>query len=896
MSTYYVDSSATGSNNGTSWANAWTSFPATTLLSAGDKVYVRKGTGTYPQYSITKAGTAPTAAGRIWFIGVNTGSGFPVIFGIKDDNGVYDYIGIRNFIFTNVSISAVAAIYIRGGANGWHISNNVFYQTWGNGVDLHQGALQAHHEIMYNAFDLNGINIAASHAPGATAVSINGDRNLIAYNTFGCSNDSTRCWGEYNILLNNYGIGLNEWRMPDSDATSNPSITATGGDWDASTGVYTCRSGQFFYTLITAASRSSNVVTLTTNLPAAWLNGTSVTISGLTGYSTSPNVTATVTSTGSNTLTYSNSGSNESFTTSASSIVAVGTNSIPSTYVAVKVYPDSDDPYGFYSWKVSSTENTVTVGTTPGDYFGTIPTNGTGNMTIVGRFSQHPDGMQSWEGVWNITAASRSNGTVSLTITPEALARVSGITRRVSGLYQYGANNPNGDQVITRTASNTLVFQNAGTNGSFTCTNARVQQARLQHLLLEGWYFRDGLTPNDHFFITQDDQPLPVQDHVIERGNVYTMGGGVHIIQSVDHYKSYNNTYCHPNSWWQAHPDGSRFNAVSGFEAQSTGDTLAFECVGSVWYNVRSAGSPATNWTSIGASFGGTQGVNFMATGPAGGGGTCLKCDLYATFINDAYLNSRYDSNTGVFTYGAAPPPGTGSPGDCDVGYISVYGGNKPNTGFPGCVTSDPLFNGQPYDLTLSNSSPLKTAGRYTTLANGAGVSSTTLIVDDAYMFQAGFGPSQFSFPGDKITVGGVNAQIQSINYLTNTLTLTAPISWSDNAEVRFRGWAQIGAMPYRANGFSMTATYTQVGNTYTVTVLDGTGRDASDLVRWVQPFEDDLPQPPIHDAPYVYASSGGSVVFVVTKIYPDPVPFFNAAPQAIPGRPSQASLFVGGV
>lgn len=44
MAIRYVDAAASGSNNGTSWANAWTSLTSITGLSAGDIVYIAGGT------------------------------------------------------------------------------------------------------------------------------------------------------------------------------------------------------------------------------------------------------------------------------------------------------------------------------------------------------------------------------------------------------------------------------------------------------------------------------------------------------------------------------------------------------------------------------------------------------------------------------------------------------------------------------------------------------------------------------------------------------------------------------------------------------------------------------------------------------------------------------------
>jgi hypothetical protein len=50
--TWYVDSTATGSNNGTSWANAWTSLNSLSGISAGDTVYISGGpTGTSQNYT-----------------------------------------------------------------------------------------------------------------------------------------------------------------------------------------------------------------------------------------------------------------------------------------------------------------------------------------------------------------------------------------------------------------------------------------------------------------------------------------------------------------------------------------------------------------------------------------------------------------------------------------------------------------------------------------------------------------------------------------------------------------------------------------------------------------------------------------------------------------------------
>lgn len=90
-------------------------------------------------------------------------------------------------------------------------------------------------------------------------------------------------------------------------------------------------------------------------------------------------------------------------------------------------------------------------------------------------------------------------------------------------------------------------------------------------------------------------------------------------------------------------------------------------------------------------------------------------------------------------------------------------------------------------DLTLSSGSPCIDAGTYLTLANGSGAASTALIVDDALPFQDGtWGSSLSDIQADWIAVGSVSnvAQISSVDYNTNVITLASAISWADDAPV----------------------------------------------------------------------------------------------------------------
>jgi hypothetical protein len=93
-------------------------------------------------------------------------------------------------------------------------------------------------------------------------------------------------------------------------------------------------------------------------------------------------------------------------------------------------------------------------------------------------------------------------------------------------------------------------------------------------------------------------------------------------------------------------------------------------------------------------------------------------------------------------------------------------------------------------DLSLQSNSPAINGGTYLAQAIGSGSNFTSLSVNDAQYFQDGtWGASMargVTFFPDWIAVGNANnvAEITSIDYLTNTITLKSPISWSANDPV----------------------------------------------------------------------------------------------------------------
>jgi hypothetical protein len=111
------------------------------------------------------------------------------------------------------------------------------------------------------------------------------------------------------------------------------------------------------------------------------------------------------------------------------------------------------------------------------------------------------------------------------------------------------------------------------------------------------------------------------------------------------------------------------------------------------------------------------------------------------------------------------------------------YGGDPL---FVDTTSTDPTSTTQP-DLTLQTTSGAIDQGTYLTQANGSGSNSTTLVVDDALFFQDGsWGSSLANTQADWIAIGTVDntVQINSINYSTNTITLSSPKTWSDNANI----------------------------------------------------------------------------------------------------------------
>lgn len=163
------------------------------------------------------------------------------------------------------------------------------------------------------------------------------------------------------------------------------------------------------------------------------------------------------------------------------------------------------------------------------------------------------------------------------------------------------------------------------------------------------------------------------------------------------------------------------------------------------------------------------------------------------------------------------------------AGDLQIIGSNH---GITGSDVSGYFVNpdiSDPYvapNLSLISTSAAKDAASYLTQASNSGSSSTTLIVDDARYFQDGnfstgiplSWSSSVSMSADWIAIGTVSnvVQIKSIDYSTNTITLTSPMSWengakiwlykkSDGVQVLYGSAPDMGAHEYAADASSST-------------------------------------------------------------------------------------------
>lgn len=216
--------------------------------------------------------------------------------------------------------------------------------------------------------------------------------------------------------------------------------------------------------------------------------------------------------------------------------------------------------------------------------------------------------------------------------------------------------------------------------------------------------------------------------------------------------------------------------------------------------------------------------------------------------------------------------------------YLDMYQAPTPLDGETShTVNSNPLLEVR---YSLPSNSPAKGAGVTITLANGAAAeATTTLVVDDAFPFVGqdwAVPEASGSAYGDTIIIGTNDpVTITAINYSTNTITISAAQTWLDNAAIRLanhNATMDIGAYPYKADGFALTGTWALADGTVTVTPSDAS------LVRFVEVFEDGIPKGVDYTSPYTVSGIGaGTVTAIMYGLYASPTPMIRATNGGAP-------------
>ncbi|NOZ61310.1 MAG: hypothetical protein GXO74_06480 [Calditrichaeota bacterium] len=139
---FYVDKNASGSNNGTSWANAWRSFSDINWsnVKPGDTIYISGGSSSKTYYESLDVGADGTSSNPITITkGQTSGHNGDVIidgqnsreFGVRVES--VDYIIVKNLVVKNCTGNGAIKVRYCSGAV---IDNNDIYVTGHGGVYL----------------------------------------------------------------------------------------------------------------------------------------------------------------------------------------------------------------------------------------------------------------------------------------------------------------------------------------------------------------------------------------------------------------------------------------------------------------------------------------------------------------------------------------------------------------------------------------------------------------------------------------------------------------------------------------------------------------------------------------------------------------------------------------
>ncbi len=228
---WHIRSGATGLNNGTNWADAWTSLPST--LGRGDTYYIADGTYGGYTFSDAESGTTyvyvkkATAADHGTDMGWNPGFGDgQALFSdtITFENSYYEFNGqYRNSDWTSgygfkVDFEGKRGLFINRSGVGNITVKYVEIEGWtltGNSCTRAVEFMSGYHDNLYIGYNYLHTIIGATLSTGGT----NGA--IIEYNYIGENGSNASCHGEamapnsetnftvrYNIVKDTMGSGV----------------------------------------------------------------------------------------------------------------------------------------------------------------------------------------------------------------------------------------------------------------------------------------------------------------------------------------------------------------------------------------------------------------------------------------------------------------------------------------------------------------------------------------------------------------------------------------------------------------------------------------------------------------------------------------------------------------
>src|SRR5262249_23518690 len=103
---------------------------------------------------------------------------------------------------------------------------------------------------------------------------------------------------------------------------------------------------------------------------------------------------------------------------------------------------------------------------------------------------------------------------------------------------------------------------------------------------------------------------------------------------------------------------------------------------------------------------------------------------------------------------------------------------------------------------------------------------------------------------------------VQVVSVSGDVLTLASPISWNNGDPVYYGNSStiDIGAYPYKAGGYTLSATYSTSGGNATITPNDAS------LVRFVVCYNDNVPYSVLNTSPYTCSVPTGTFS---ARVYP---------------------------